>query len=115
MTQVLIFLILIIIGIYFFKTSKKEIREIGAVKKDLENQVDEKTKKLNASLKIFGENVISLKFDTYGVITYASPAFCQTSCYTLEELLGKPSSHFTKSIMSNLQNRRIWTGEVKRV
>ena len=79
-------------------------------------------KKLNQSLKLFGENVISLKIDTKGFIIYASKALCDISGYTKQEFIGKHykilkdadiSAEIYKKIWDRLQEGKPWYGEIK--
>jgi len=90
---------------------KEEVRRSQEVADDLNN-----------SIVLFGENVIASNSDLKGIITYASPALCQISGYSKEELLGcqhnilrhpdMPSSLF-KTIWSTIQSGKNWNGEVK--
>jgi len=64
--------------------------------------------KLNRSLKSFDKNVIASNTDQYGVITYASEAFCKITGYTEDELIGKPHSIIRHNDMPKELFSDIW-------
>ncbi len=135
---VILFLIniLILIILYFIYTRSKyeekiykknqdleaKQTEILSFNKDLEKRVEEKTKELKKSLKIFGENVIASGADLKGNITYASPALCDISGYKKEELIGcghnifrhkdMPSKVY-KDLWDTIKSGKVWNGELK--
>ena len=65
-------------------------------------------KKLNKSLKLFGENVISLNIDPDGMIIYASKALSDISGYTQEEFMGKHYTILRDSDMPQERTQEIW-------
>ena len=78
--------------------------------------------KLNKSILLFGNNVISSSTDTKGIITYASQAFCDISGYSQEELIGKPhnilrhpdmSAEIYRDMWRSIKQGEVWDGEVK--
>jgi len=80
--------------------------------------------KLNHSMKLFGENVISSNSDLKGIITYASPALCEISGYSQEELIGQPHSilrhpdtdaKIFKEMWESIQAGKPWYGELKNI
>jgi len=81
-------------------------------------------KELTELLHKFDENVIASNTDLKGIITYASEAFCRTSGYSHEELLGSPQSivrhpdtpnETFRSLWSTIQAGKIWHGEIKNI
>ncbi len=102
----------------FFPAAKK----INKTQKELENEIQQKTKELQHSIDIIDKNVIYSKTDLKGIITYASKAFCNISEYTQKELLGKPHNivrHFDmpasafRDMWEHIQQQKPWSGEVK--
>jgi diguanylate cyclase (GGDEF)-like protein/PAS domain S-box-containing protein len=79
-------------------------------------------KKLETYLQVVDNNVLTSSTDTEGVITYVSDAFCQTSGYTKEELLGSqhniirhpdmPSELF-EEMWGTITEGAVWKGELK--
>jgi PAS domain S-box-containing protein/diguanylate cyclase (GGDEF)-like protein len=72
-------------------------------------------------IAVDASNIVS-KTDKLGIITYANEAFCETSGYSTEELLGKPQSivrhpNMPKSVFKELWetilDKRIWKGVVE--
>lgn len=101
---------------------KKEV-EISSKKDKLMLEESEKAKnKLNQSIELFGENVISSHSDLEGKITYASKALCKISGYTLKELIGQPHSILRspdmpsktfKDLWRTIKAGKVWDGEIK--
>ncbi|MBF0282200.1 MAG: PAS domain-containing protein [Zetaproteobacteria bacterium] len=69
-----------------------------------------------------GAKVLVSRTDRRGVITFANKAFCETSGYTQEELIGKPHNlvrhpdmpaQAFKDLWNTLEKERCWTGLVK--
>ena len=88
----------------------------------LEDKISEKTKKLNKTLALFGENVVSSSSDLKGYITYASPALCRISEFSKEELIGHPHSKLRhpdtpseifKNLWKTIKEGQPWYGEIK--
>ena len=88
----------------------------------LEKLLKNKELTLDKTLSIFGENVIASNSDLKGIITYASPALCEISGYSQDELMGKPhsilrhqdtKSKVYKEMWSNLKQGKPWNGEIK--
>ncbi len=72
--------------------------------------------------KIIDESATVTKTDLQGVITYANEAFCKTSGYSKEELIGKPHNivrhpdmpkEAFKNLWDTIQSKKIWQGVVK--
>ena len=70
----------------------------------------------------FDKNVIFSRTDLYGIITYASEAFCKISGYSLDELVGQPhnivrhpdmQSEIFAGLWDDLKHNKEWFGEVK--
>ena len=74
----------------------------------MQELISERTKKLNTSLQLFGDNVIASNTDIHGNITYASKAFSQISGYTEEELLGYKHSVIKHPEMPNKIYKDLW-------
>ena len=79
-------------------------------------------KKLNESLKVFGDNVIASDSDLKGVIIYASQALCNITGYTEDELVGYPHSKLRhpdsdpkvfEELWKTIQSGKTWEGELK--
>lgn len=69
----------------------------------------------------FDQHALITVADANGLITYANPAFCRTSGYRLEELLGqdhkllKSGRHpatFYQDLWSTVKSGKVWQGEV---
>ncbi len=72
--------------------------------------------------KIIDESATVTKTDLQGIITYANDAFCKTSGYSKEELIGKPHNivrhpdmpkEAFKNLWDTIQSKKIWHGVVK--
>lgn len=79
-------------------------------------------KKLNRSISLFDNNVLSTSSDLNGNITYVSDALCKLSEYTSKELIGRPHSAFRhpdtkkdifKDLWETISSGRVWRGELK--
>jgi len=108
-------LILFLIIIFMLKQNLKK-------DKLLLEQSQEAQKQLNKSLKLFGENVISLNIDTDGIIIYVSKALCDISEYSCDDIIGKHYTILRDSDMSEdeliaiwkiLKSGKPWYGEIK--
>ena len=82
--------------------------------------VQKANKKLNKLLDSFDENVIALKADLNGNITYVSNALCKMSGYSKEELIGnshtflkdpETSEAFLENLLRHVKQEEIWRGE----
>jgi len=72
--------------------------------------------------KIIDESATVTKTDLEGIITYANDAFCKTSGYSKDELIGKPHNivrhpdmpkEAFKNLWETIQSKKIWHGIVK--
>ena len=88
----------------------------------MQNLISERTKKLNTSLELFGDNVIASNTDLNGKISYVSKAFCEISGYTEEELIGHYHSIVKHPDMPNkiyidlwdtIKSGENWHGEIQ--
>ncbi|MDF1882575.1 response regulator [Sulfurimonas sp. SAG-AH-194-C21] len=79
-------------------------------------------KKLDKSLELFGEHVISSESDLKGVITYATKALSVISEYPLDEIIGQAHNVFRhpdmdsaiyKDLWDTIQQEKPWQGEIK--
>jgi len=89
---------------------------------NLEEMVKDKTIELQKYLNIINQHILISTTDLNGVITYANEAFCSTSGYTKNELIGKSqnivrhpdmSKSVFKQLWRNLQNGKTWQGKIK--
>jgi PAS domain S-box-containing protein len=116
---ILIIFLLIILAIFYFYPASKKIKQN---KKQLENEIYEKTRELQYSIDIISKNVIYSRTDLKGIITYASEAFCDISGFSKAELLGKPHNIIRhpdmpkkafKEMWNIISKEEKWQGEVK--
>lgn len=108
---------------YFLEVQIQEAIEKNRLQdKKLLEQSEIAQEKLNKSIILFGENVISSNSDTKGIITYASQALCRISGYTSKELIGKPHSILRhpdmpsetfEEMWQSIKAGKTWDGEVK--
>lgn len=75
----------------------------------LKKLVISKTKELSKLLDIYDTNIITIKLDISGIITYASKAFMKISGYNKEELIGKHYKLICHENMINEEHMNIWT------
>lgn len=68
---------------------KTKHQTIAQLNTELEQRVEERTRRLQTMLNIVNQYVYTTYTDTNGVITYVTDAFCDLSGYSREELLGK--------------------------
>lgn len=110
------------IEIPYDATKKDEISKLLYNMHTMQELIHERTKKLNKSLSLFSDNVISSSTDTKGRITYASKAFCDISGYTEEELIGMHhnilrhpdmQSKLYEDLWATIKTGKNWYGEVK--
>lgn len=97
-------------------------RQIKKNQKQLQQEIDFKTKELQNSINIINKNVIYSRTDLKGKIVYASEAFSTISGYSQLELLGKshnivrhPDMDQTafKQMWETIESGKEWVGEVK--
>lgn len=78
--------------------------------------------KMKEYINLVDNNIITSSTNLDGIITYVSKAFCEISGYKKDELMGKPHSiirhkdtpdHIFKEMWKNLNQNKIWTGEIK--
>jgi len=102
----------------------KRERELKIVNENLENKVKEKTIELQNNMNIMSQYVIYSKTDLDGNITEVSNAFCETSKYSKEELLGKNHnilrhpdmpSYIYEDMWHTIMNNDSWHGEIENV
>lgn len=72
-----------------FKTKHQIIAQLNI---ELEQRVDDRTRRLQRMLDIVNQYVYTTYTDTKGVITYVTDAFCELSGYSRDELIGKTHS-----------------------
>ncbi|MGB5792817.1 PAS domain S-box protein [Poseidonibacter sp.] len=111
--------VLFLEAIFIFYPASKKIRKNTD---ELEELVFDKTKELQKSIDIISNYVIYSRTDLKGIITYASNAFCKTSGFSRDELIGQPhnivrhedmpSSAF-EEMWNTIKSGKIWKGEVK--
>jgi len=114
------FILFVIIEIIFiFYPISQKIKKNT---QELEKKINQKTQKLQRTLKILSTYVIYSKTDKKGIITDVSDAFCTLSGYKREELLGKnhnivrhpdmPSSIF-KELWRNINRGSTFNTKIK--
>lgn len=100
-------------------TYKEQIEELN---QRLSKKINIKSKQLQDYLDIVDNNVITSQTDVYGIIIYASEAFCHISGYTKEELIGKNhrilrhpdmSKELYEGMWQTISSGQTWHGEVK--
>jgi len=122
--------------IYFFNKyilSKEHMKEKELIKsmevyknnnKILVSEKEKLIEELEKSFKEFDKRVISSKTDLFGIITYASEAFCEISGYKEEEMIGKPHNlvrhkdtpkETFKEMWKTLEKDKIWAGDIKNI
>ena len=92
--------------------------------KELQNQQNKilaLNKDMEGLVNSFNKNVLVLQFDNYGIIKYASDAFCNLSTYTKYELLEKKLGSFFNEnkdydffelIKSNVESKKTFKGKI---
>jgi PAS domain S-box-containing protein len=85
------------------------------------NELDENKKLLEQYKMIVDHSLIISKTDTQGNITYANDAFCKTSKYSKEELIGRNHNiirdpnipkHIFKNMWDTILSGKIWQGTI---
>ncbi|MEA3553772.1 MAG: PAS domain-containing sensor histidine kinase, partial [Campylobacterota bacterium] len=114
---------LILFFVYFLlRTKEKEKEQLENQNKTLEETVKQKTNELQISLDTISNELIYSKTDLNGIITEVSNAFCHTSGYSKDELIGKEHSiirhpHTDSDIYSlmwkTVAHDKVWYGKVK--
>jgi len=112
-------IVLLLEGIFIFYPASRKMRRNT---RELQNAIHDKTKELQKSIDMISDYVIYSQTDLKGRIIYASNAFCNTSGYSREELLGEPhnivrhpdmpSSAFAE-MWATIKTGKSWRGEVK--
>ena len=96
--------------------------ELKKINENLENNIKEKTVKLQNNADIMSKHVIYSKTNLDGNIIEVSEAFCKNTKYSKEELLGKNHnilrhSSIPKSVYKNMwdtiEEDNIWSGEIE--
>jgi diguanylate cyclase (GGDEF)-like protein/PAS domain S-box-containing protein len=90
------------------------------------NKEIKKRKRIEKRLKSFNtlvdENIISSSTDLEGIITDISSAFCKTSKYSREELIGQNQNilrhpdtkkEFFRKLWETIKSNKVWEGEIK--
>ena len=88
----------------------------------LEERIKAKRHNLEEYIIIVDKNIIISQTDKYGIITYASEAFCQISGYSKEQLIGQnhriirhphmPAELF-QELWKTISSGKCWQGEIK--
>ena len=104
------------------KRVKEEVEKNRLQDKLMLEQSRVAQEKLNTSLTILNENVISSTSDINGIITEVSQALCDISGYDEEELIGKnnrailysdTNSNIFEEILNLLKSGKTWKGDLK--
>ncbi|MCW8838834.1 MAG: ATP-binding protein [Thiovulaceae bacterium] len=119
-------LILLLEGFFIFYPASKRIKhttdQLYDINDKLEEKVKNKTKELQKYLDIINQHVLISTTDLNGVITYANEAFCRTSGYSIDELIGEPhniirhpdmAKSFFKEMWDTIQTGKTWQGKIK--
>ena len=106
-------------------TKNIKYKEFEILAKKMNNILRDRNRtqvKLQDYISIVNDNVLISSSDKNGIITNVSEAFCNTTGYSKEELLGKPykllrnkkiKNVYYKKMWDNLNNGLKWTGEIK--
>ncbi len=99
-----------------------EVLKIASTQQKIKRELEQKNKLLEEyKAAVDASNIVS-KTDTKGIITYVNQAFCDTSGYSADELIGKPHNivrhpNMPKSVFKELwetiQNKRIFKGVIE--
>jgi len=101
--------------IHLVEKSMMQLQEESEKKEDL-------IVKLNQYQKAIDKTFLVSKTDRSGIITYANNAFCKTSGYTREELVGRPHNivrhpnvkkEVFRDLWQTIQSKKIWHGIVQ--
>lgn len=96
-------------------------KQMKSLNEKLQNSLLQKEDKISSVLRTYDDNVIASKTDLEGCITYASRAFCRSSEYSIEELMGQKhnivrhpcaSKEFFKELWNDLKQDKTWRGEM---
>jgi len=132
--NIIVFIVLLILFYFIYKQllykrilqTKVNIKtkELEEFNKNLQTIVDEKTFKLQNSLNIMSQYVIYSRTDLDGIITEVSDAFCKTTHYSREELIGKNhnilrdphvSVEIYTQMWNTIQKNKNWQGEISNI
>ena len=104
---------------------KKQLEaNLKELNENLEKKVDKRTRALQESSAIMSKHVIYSKSDLDGNFTDVSEAFCHTTGYTRDELIGQNHSILRhpdmqdsvyKKMWETLKSGKSWKGELKNV
>jgi PAS domain S-box-containing protein len=106
------------------KLLKKREIQLEKANKNLEKKVKEKTLKLENNMNIMSQYVIYSKTDLDGFITEVSDAFCRTTKYKADELIGRKHNILKhpnvkksvyKDMWSTIKNNKSWHGEIQNI
>lgn len=114
-------LFLIVLFIFIYRALNEKELLARSVKRKTKKLIESQYKMKNY-IELVDDNIIISSTDLKGKITYASKAFCKTSGYTKEELLGAnhniikhpdmPVSLF-KEFWETIESNNIWEGDIK--
>lgn len=99
-------------------------RKLSLELEDKKIKLENNYKELNRYMNIIDSNVLTSSADKDGVITYVSEAFCRTSGYTKDELIGKkhnlvrdPSmpNELYEDMWNKLKSEKSWHGEIRNI
>ncbi len=91
------------------KQIKEREKELQILNKNLEKNVKEKTIKLQNNMNIMSQYVIYSKTDLDGYITEVSDAFCETTKYKKEELIGQNHNILRHPNVPSVVYEDMWT------
>lgn len=119
---IVIFLVLVVVIMYYWiRKVYRMHQELKIVHEKLQHSLNEKEDKLSSLLHTYDDNVIASKTDLQGNITYASKAFCRSSEFSKEELIGQNhnivrhplvSKAFYEKLWKDLHEDKEWKGEM---
>ena len=104
------------------KEVDEKTKELKSLNNNLEETIEDKTKELKNTLDMLSKYVMYSKTDLSGTIVEVSDAFCKTTLYKKEELLGSAhniikhqdnNDELFKTIWETIQEEKVWDGEIK--
>jgi PAS domain S-box-containing protein len=99
-------------------------QELQKINQDLEKKIKDKTIKLQNNMNIMSQYVIYSKTDLDGYITEVSDAFCKTTKYKKEELIGENHNILRdkdvpaivyKQMWETIKENKSWRGEISNI